>query len=115
MEEGTWLKFARSYARKTAQQIATAAGVSLNYIQRIERGDRHMSSEVREKVYGALGFTPDEISFNSKPLLQKIDEMIEATKSRLELIWCTLDSATVAGRRYYTDCRFVEFIYPIRP
>ncbi len=110
MEEGAWLKLARSYVRKTAQQIATAAGVSLNYIQRIERGDRHMSSEVREKVYGALGFTPDIIGFNSMPLLRKIDGMIESAKSHLGLIWCTLDSVTVAGRRYYTDCRFVEFI-----
>lgn len=109
MEEGIWLKLARNYVRRTAQQIATAAGVSLNYIQRIERGDRHMSPEVREKVYDALGFTPDIIGFNSMPLLRKIDGMIESAKSHPELIWCTLDSVAVAGRRYYTDCRFVKF------
>ncbi|WP_217952808.1 helix-turn-helix transcriptional regulator [Adlercreutzia caecimuris] len=104
MNDGKWLKLARSFAGMTALQLSKEAGVSLNYIQRLERGDRHMSNEVRERIYRALGFNPELISFDSSLLLEKINELIS---SNAESQWCTLDSIMIGRRRYYTDCHHV--------
>lgn len=104
MEDGKWIKLARNFLGITARELATNVGVSLNYIQRIEKGDRHMSSDVKERVYQALGFDPELISFESSLLLEKINELISSDS---ESQWCTLDSVMIKGRRYYTDCHCI--------
>lgn len=104
IDDGKWIKLARSFAGMTAQELATKAGVSLNYVQRIEKGDRHMSNDVKERVYQAIGFDQKLISFDSSSLLKKINDLMSSTS---ESQWCTLDSVMVKGRRYYTDCHCI--------
>ena len=104
MEEGKWIKLARNFVGMTARELAEKVGVSMNYIQRIEKGDRRMSSDVQERVFQAVGFNQELIDFDSSPLLKKINELIDShSKSQ----WCTLDSVMVKGRRYYTDCHCI--------
>lgn len=105
MEDGKWIRLARNFVGMTARELASDAGVSLNYIQRIEKGDRRMSNDVKERVYQAIGFDQKLVSFDSSSLLKKINDLIS---SNPESQWCTLDSVMVKGRRYYTDCHCID-------
>lgn len=104
IDDGKWIKLARNFTGMTAQELATKAGVSLNYVQRIEKGDRHMSNDVKERVYQAIGFDQKLISFDSSSLLKKINKFIDLHS---ESQWCTLDSVIIEGRRFYTDCSYI--------
>lgn len=104
MEEGKWIKLARNFVGMTARELASKVGVSLNYIQRIEKGDRRMSNDVKERVYQAIGFNQKLVGFDSSSLLEKVNELID---SYSDSQWCTLDSVMIGGRRYYTDCRHI--------
>ena len=104
MEDGNWIKLARNFVGMTARELASDAGVSLNYIQRIEKGDRRMSNDVKKRIYQAIGFDQKHISFDSSLLLEKINDLIDANS---ESQWCTLDSVMVKGRRYYIDCHCI--------
>lgn len=104
MEEGKWIKLARNFVGMTARELASNVGVSLNFIQRIEKGDRRMSDSVKERVYQAIGFDQKLISFDSSSLLKKINKLIVSCSDSQ---WCTLDSVTIKGRRYHTDCHCI--------
>lgn len=47
--------------------------MSMNYIQKIEGGNRDMPPDTAEKIYAALGFTPDEVRFETSELLERIE------------------------------------------
>ena len=52
-----------------------------------------------------MGFTPEDILLDSRELLTKIDQLIE---EHGPYAFCTMKCRTVQGRRYYTDCEYVD-------
>lgn len=71
----SWLKKARGLKRISSKKLAELSGMSMNYIQKIEGGNRSMPLDTAQKLYDALGFTPDEIQFNTSQLIEQIGSM----------------------------------------
>ena len=69
----SWLKKARGLKRISSRELGEMCGMSMNYIQKIEGGNRGMPSDTAEKIYAALGFTPDEVRFETPELLEQIE------------------------------------------
>lgn len=66
----SWLKKARGLKRVTAAELSEMCGLSAVAIRKIEQGERRMTEEASEAIYGALGFTSREVPFNTEKLLQ---------------------------------------------
>lgn len=96
----TWLSRARRFRGVTAERLAREIGISSNYIQQIEGGRRHPSPAVSEKITQYLGFGQSDISFNSKPLLNKLAD-IEAVSGENAFCFCKLYS--VGCKSYIVD------------
>lgn len=95
----SWLRQARNFKGLSAQQLADDVGVSLNYIQRIEGGSRPFTGEIRRRICEELGFGPKDISFDSKRLLDELDEL---ARKEDESAFCSVSYIRVCGRLYYT-------------
>ncbi len=102
---GQWLRRARHFRGMTAKQLAEQAGLSLNYVQRLEKGDRNASATAAEKLCDALGFTPESVPLDSRGLLAKIDQLID---EHGPYAFCTMRCARARGNRYYTDCEYFD-------
>lgn len=108
---GTWIKRARIFCNITARQLAEMTCLSLNYIQRIESGDRTLPDSTAKRLFDSLGFTPSEICLDSRPLKEKILAMIATAD---ENDFCTLTHKESNGRKYYTDCIYLGSFDNIR-
>lgn len=96
----SWLKSARGLAGISARELGERVGVSLNYIQRIEGGSRELPQELASRIYEALGFTPQEVRFDSQSLLQEIEQAIAA---KGDAAWCLLEFKAVGQVLYFTS------------
>lgn len=65
----SWLKSARSLRGITSKELAEMVGKSQIYIQKIEGGEKPLPKELEESIYGALGFSPSEVPFDTARLL----------------------------------------------
>lgn len=71
----SWLKKARGLKRISSKKLGEMCGMSMNYIQKIEGGNRGMPSDTAQKLYDALGFTPDEVRFDTPQLIERIEDL----------------------------------------
>ena len=67
-----WLKNARSLKRITIKQLAEMVGKSQVYLKKIEAGERDLPPDLADEIYSALGFTPQDIPFNTKEMLEEV-------------------------------------------
>lgn len=95
-----WLKRARKAKSLTAKELASAAGVSLNYVQRIEGGSRPCPADLLAKFEDALGFTQDEVSFDYEGLIQKANDFIQEKGNEAS---CHLSYVFIDERIIFTD------------
>ena len=70
---GEWIKKARKAVGMAAAQLAEAAGVSLNHIQRIEQGSRLPSPSVMDRIEETLGVTRMSMSFDTEELIEELE------------------------------------------
>lgn len=49
----------------------------MNYIQKIESGDRELPDSTAGEIYEALGFNPAQVPFNTSYLLDELEGMAE--------------------------------------
>ncbi len=61
IEIGELLKEARDKKKLTQAQVATGAGVNVNYYARIERGEENPTIEILRKLAKALNVKSSEI------------------------------------------------------
>ena len=73
----SWLKIARRMSDLSAQKLADACGFSLNYIQRLESGERNFAGHAEQVICSYLGFSPNDISLDFDKLESGIDKLIE--------------------------------------
>lgn len=73
----SWLKKARLMSGLSAQKLADACGFSLNYIQRLESGERNFTGNAKQAICAYLGFSPDSIALDFDKLESGIDRLIE--------------------------------------
>lgn len=71
----SWLKSARSLKGITTRQLAAMVGKSQIYIQKIEGGEKPLPAELEESIYGALGFSPSSVPFDTPSLLLELDSI----------------------------------------
>lgn len=71
----SWLKKARGLKRISSKKLAELSGMSMNYIQKMEGGNRSMPLDTAQKLYDALGFTPEEVEFNTPQLIEQIENI----------------------------------------
>lgn len=72
-----WLKRARKAKGITARELADSAGISLNYVQRIEGNSRTLTPELLSSFEDYLGFTRNEFPFNYEELIAKAEALIQ--------------------------------------
>ena len=59
---GHWIMVRRAMLRMSQAQLASAIGVDQSYISLIERNERPLTDELRQKISAALGCKPEELS-----------------------------------------------------
>ena len=59
---GHWIMVRRAMLRMSQARLAKAIGVDQSYISLIERGERPLTEEIRQKISAALGCKPEELS-----------------------------------------------------
>lgn len=96
----SWLRMARNFKGLSAQKLADEVGVSLNYIQRIEGESRPFEGEIRLKICDKLGFGPEDLSFDSRHLLDRLDDL---AREQGESGFCSVDYMRISGRLYCTN------------
>lgn len=96
----SWLAKARNLNGVTAKELADAVGLSLNYIQQIESGRRLMSAAAQARVHQYLGFDDCEMPLDSRPLLDKLDEL-ERKLGGETFCLCRVNTSSRIG--YITD------------
>lgn len=92
----SWLKKARGLKRISAKALAEECGLSMNYIQKIEGGNRDLPHSTASLIFDALGFSPQDIAFDTKTLLDRL-ETIEG-EEKLFLTYRVVDDVV-----YFTD------------
>ena len=73
----SWLKKARRMSGLSAQKLADACGFSLNYIQRLESGERSFAGHAEQTICSYLEFSPKDISIDFDKLESSFDKLIE--------------------------------------
>lgn len=91
----TWLKKARRLKRISSRELAELCGMSMNYIQKIEGGDRGMPIETANRIYRALGFTPEEVRFDTSKMINRVEN---AKEPEVALAYVLVDDVI-----YFTD------------
>ena len=91
----TWLKKARRLKRISSRELAELCGMSMNYIQKIEGGDRGMPIETANTIYRALGFTPQEVRFDTSKIIKRVEN---AKEPEVALAYVLVDDVI-----YFTD------------
>lgn len=71
----SWIKQARGLKRISSRELAELCGKSMNYIQKIEAGDRELPDSTAGEIYEALGFNPAQVPFNTYSLLEDMRDM----------------------------------------
>lgn len=97
-----WLKRARKAKSLTAKELAESAGISLNYVQRIEGNSRTLTSELLFAFESTFGFTQEEFPFNYEELIAKADRLIQERGKKEK---CVLSYGFIDGRIYFTDIK----------
>lgn len=69
----SWLRNARSLKGITSKQLAEMVGKSQIYIQKIEGGEKPLPKELEESIYRALGFSPEQVPFDTHTLLAEFE------------------------------------------
>ena len=59
---GHWIMVRRAMLRMSQARLASAIGVDQSYISLIERNERPLTDELRQKISAALGCKPEELS-----------------------------------------------------
>ena len=59
---GHWIMVRRAMLRMSQARLAQAIGVDQSYISLIERNERPLTDELRQKISAALGCKPEELS-----------------------------------------------------
>ena len=59
---GHWIMVRRAMLRMSQARLAKAIGVDQSYISLIERNERPLTDELRQKISVALGCKPEELS-----------------------------------------------------
>lgn len=72
-----WIKLARGLKRISSRELADMCGKSMNYIQKLEAGDRDLPDSTAGEIYEALGFNPAQVSFTTDSLLETLEGMDE--------------------------------------
>lgn len=70
----SWLKNARSLRGITSKELAEMVGKSQIYIQKIEGGEKPLPKELEESIYRALGFSPEQVPFDTYALLAEFEQ-----------------------------------------
>lgn len=70
----SWLRNARSLKGITSKQLAEMVGKSQIYIQKIEGGEKPLPKELEESICGALGFSPEQVPFDTHALLAEFEQ-----------------------------------------
>ena len=73
----SWIKLARGLKRISSRELADMCGKSMNYIQKIEAGDRELPDSTAGEIYEALGFNPAQVPFNTSYLLDELEGMAD--------------------------------------
>lgn len=94
-----WLKRARKAKGITTKELAERAGISLNYVQRIEGNSRPLTSELLSTFEEILGFTQEDFSFNYEELITKADALIQEKGKSGK---CVLSYGFIEGRIIFT-------------
>ena len=68
------MRKARGLRGWTAKELAERAGVSLQLVKMVETGTRPLTDRTAASLYDALGFTPQEVPFNTRELVEKAEE-----------------------------------------
>lgn len=107
----SWIKKARGLKRVTTKQLGEMCGKSQIYIQKIEAGDKDLPQQTAENIYSALGFTPTEVPFKTKELLEEVD-MLNSKYGDDSL--CGLSYVLIDDVVYFNDvihCKAFESSY----
>ena len=59
---GHWIMVRRAMLRMSQARLAKAIGVDQSYISLIERNERPLTDELRQKISAALGCKPEELT-----------------------------------------------------
>ncbi len=59
---GHWIMVRRAMLRMSQARLAKVIGVDQSYISLIERNERPLTDELRQKISAALGCKPEELS-----------------------------------------------------
>lgn len=70
-----WIKLARGLKRISSRELADMCGKSMNYIQKLEAGDRDLPDSTAGEIYEALGFNPAQVPFTTDSLLETLEGM----------------------------------------
>lgn len=70
-----WIKLARGLKRISSRELADMCGKSMNYIQKLEAGDRDLPDSTAGEIYEALGFNPAQVPFKTDLLLETLEGM----------------------------------------
>lgn len=70
-----WIKLARGLKRISSRELADMCGKSMNYIQKLEAGDRDLPDSTAGEIYEALGFNPAQVPFQTHLLLETLEGM----------------------------------------
>lgn len=89
----SWLKSARGLKGISQRELAESIGKSQIYLKKIEAGDRDLPQELAEQIYDVLGFSPQDVPFDTSHLLLDLDECGDTVY---------LDYVLVDGRIYFT-------------
>lgn len=90
-----WLRKARRVRGISAQQLADMTGLTRNYIAMIESGRKPMTDSAGKVIYEALGFTPEDVPFNTSNLIEQCKQMGDGT--------VTLVGKQIGEVIYFTD------------
>lgn len=91
-----WLKKARGLKRISSKALAEECGLSMNYVQKIEGGNRDLPHSTASQIFSALGFTPEEVRFDTEQLITELAALGENDK-------CYLRYRVVDEVVYFTD------------
>lgn len=99
----SWLKNARSLKGITSKELAEMVGKSQIYIQKIEGGEKPLPEELEDSIYKALGFSPQEVQFNTEKLLFDLQCTCTTEEQRIYLGY-----VLVGKRIYFNSVLFLK-------
>lgn len=97
-----WIKLARGLKRISSRELADMCGKSMNYIQKLEAGDRDLPDSTAGEIYEALGFNPAQVPFQTHLLLEELEGMEDDMKLSLGYV--------VVDNIIYFNCVYASYI-----